>query len=88
MVKFFANWCGNCRFLAPEYAKLAEKYLEDDRIIIAEVDVDAEPSLARENHLSYVPLMRFFRQGSPEEFGCEYEVGQLSKCVEDRLSKK
>lgn len=37
-VKFYAPWCGHCKKMAPDYAKLGKKVHGDSNIKIAKLD--------------------------------------------------
>mmetsp|Transcript_4443 Transcript_4443/g.11498 ORF Transcript_4443/g.11498 Transcript_4443/m.11498 type:complete len:433 (+) Transcript_4443:39-1337(+) len=40
MVEFYAPWCGHCKMLKPEYAKLGQEFAGDDSVVIAKMDAD------------------------------------------------
>lgn len=39
LVKFYAPWCGHCKKMAPDYAKLAKRvHAESEDVFIAKLD--------------------------------------------------
>jgi thiol-disulfide isomerase/thioredoxin len=49
IIDFFADWCGPCKRIAPEYVKLSEKYTD---IEFYKCDIDEKPSDATATSLS------------------------------------
>jgi thioredoxin 1 len=61
LVDFWAEWCGPCRMIAPILEEISDEY--GDKIIIAKLDVDANPDLAMEYNITGIPLMGLFQGG-------------------------
>lgn len=62
LVDFWANWCGPCKMLAPTIDQLADSY--DGKAVIAKVDVDAEPNLARRFGVMSIPTVIIMKDGT------------------------
>lgn len=61
IVQFKAEWSGACMMLEPIYEELKKSYGMEARFFA--VDVDSEPSLAKEYMVQELPTMLFFRNG-------------------------
>ena len=57
-VKFFAPWCGHCKALAPVFNKLADIFVEEDSVIIAELDADKYRAIAEKYGVSGYPTLK------------------------------
>ena len=61
VVDFWAPWCGPCKMVAPEVAKLAIEVA--GRLLVAKVNTEASPSLAQQFGISGIPTFIVFRDG-------------------------
>ena len=61
VVDFWAAWCGPCRQLAPPLEAAVAARGED--VVLAKVDIDANPGLAREYRIMSIPAVKAFRAG-------------------------
>lgn len=62
VVDFWAAWCAPCRQLAPVIEQIAAR--RDGEVILAKVDIDANPSLAQEYEITGIPAVKGFREGA------------------------
>ena len=61
VVDFWAEWCGPCKQIGPVLEELSEAY--GDRIKIAKVDVDSNPSSAAAMGIRGIPALFIFKNG-------------------------
>ena len=61
VVDFWASWCGPCKMMAPELAKVA--VTNADRWIIAKVSTEELPGIAQRFRISAIPTLAVFKTG-------------------------
>jgi thioredoxin 1 len=58
LIDFWAAWCGPCRFFAPVYERVSERYGD---IVFGKVDTEAQPELAAAFQISSIPTLMIIR---------------------------
>ena len=62
VVKYFANWCGSCRLIAPKYKKLSDKE-EFQGITFLDVNAEENPESRKPVKISHLPYFAVFKNG-------------------------
>jgi thioredoxin 1 len=61
IVDFWATWCSPCRAIAPALERISVEH--DSQLVVAKVDVDANPAYAQQFGVQGIPTLLMFHQG-------------------------
>lgn len=60
LLDFYADWCGPCRMVMPIVEEIAS---ERDDLLVAKINVDDNPELAREFEIFSIPTLVVMKNG-------------------------
>ena len=60
LVDFWAEWCGPCKMMAPEFAALAARRAD---VRFVKLDTEQNQALAARHGIRSIPTLALFRQG-------------------------
>ncbi len=60
VVDFWADWCGPCKMMAPQFSAAAEKM---PMLVFAKVDTEASPQASARYRIRSIPTMVLFKGG-------------------------
>jgi thioredoxin len=67
VVEFTADWCGDCKRIAPDMPEITQAFANNFQF--AEIDVDSEQQVAEQYNVKGIPTFIVFEEGK--------EVGRL-----------
>ena len=60
-IDLFADWCGPCKHISPQFSRLAQKYNSSGKCMLVKENVDLE--LTRDVQINGIPAFIFYRGG-------------------------
>ena len=61
LIDFWATWCGPCQMQSPIVDEIAAEF--GDKVKVCKVNVDEQPSLALNYHITSIPTLVFMKYG-------------------------
>ena len=85
LVDFWAEWCGPCRIIAASLEEISAGEL-GDKLIIAELDIDDNPSTPEKYGVRGIPTLIIFKDGNPAAIKIgALPLSELKKWIEINL---
>ena len=85
VVDFWAPWCGPCRMVAPELARVAAT--NAGRLVVVKVNTDAVPELGERFRIRSIPTMAVFRGGKEIAQDDRRAAGRGDRGVRERRAR-
>eukprot|EP01094_Clydonella_sp_ATCC50884_P003277 TRINITY_DN12530_c0_g1_i1.p1 TRINITY_DN12530_c0_g1~~TRINITY_DN12530_c0_g1_i1.p1 ORF type:complete len:571 (-),score=177.10 TRINITY_DN12530_c0_g1_i1:112-1695(-) len=84
VVQFTASWCGPCKRISPEIARLAQQNKE---VVFLKVDVDECKALASDGRVQAVPTFHFYRNKERVAEVRGADAGQVKTTLAQEVAK-
>ena len=86
IVDFWAEWCGPCKMMAPEFEAVSKEY--EGKLKFAKIDTQAYPTQASSNAVTGIPCLIVFNHGKEVDRIVGFSPrDQLKQKIEVVLSK-
>ena len=64
MVLYYAEWCGHCKSMKPEWEKVVEKLKDSGKINIADIKSDVIGALSHKPNIEGFPTIKMYNKGN------------------------
>ena len=86
LVEFYAPWCGHCKSLVPEYARLGKAAMGSKKVTVAKVNAEKHSTIGSRFGVTGFPTIKYFPAGA--QTAVEYEGGRDANSFVKYLNAK
>ena len=84
LVKYYADWCGHCKTMAPEWQALASSNT-NPRLIVAEAESNNIPMTSQKMGIRGFPTIKMWKDGQPYDVNVPRTVSDWKNYVEANM---
>ena len=86
LVDFWAEWCGPCKAIGPALEEISESF--GDKITIAKLNIDENPSTPQDFNVRGIPTLLIFKNGEvvAEKIGASPK-SELEKWLTENINR-
>jgi thiol-disulfide isomerase/thioredoxin len=81
VVKYFADWCGNCRLFSPKFKRVSNEE-EMSNVVFLEVNAEENPEARKAAQVDNLPYLAVFKDGSLVEGSASSKEEYLRTLIE------
>lgn len=81
IVKYYADWCGSCRLMAPKYKKLSKNEEYND-VTFLDVNAEESPEARKAAGVDNLPFFAAFKNGELVEGSSAGKIDYVEKLIE------
>jgi len=89
MVLYYAEWCGHCKTMKPEWQKVVNKMSKSNNVNVAEVESEHIPELAHKPKVDGFPSIKMYNKGKEvSNYEDERVADKIEKFANDNANTK
>lgn len=81
VVKYYANWCGNCKMFAPKYKRVSNES-ENEGTVFLDVNAEESPEARKMAGVDNLPFLAAFKDGKLVDGSASNKEDYLRSLIE------
>jgi thiol-disulfide isomerase/thioredoxin len=84
LIKFYADWCGNCKLIAPKIRRMGEEE-QYSNVTILDVNAEENPAIRKLAGVDNLPYFAVFKNGKLEGGSAASKIEFVQEMVQSKL---